>query len=740
MEKLSPSEKRKQMPKDYHDFIVIGAGLAGICAAISGARLGLKVALVHNRPVLGGNASPELGVCPEGAMAMGYNRFADETGIADELRSSWYETNTGDSGTFGSILWEKVAAERNLCLYISTEAVSPVMKDKTCIRSIIVRHLRSGKERELFADTFADCSGDGHIAYSAGAEFRMGREARKEFNESLAPEKADGKVMCATLMFKSRALKFPVEYTPPKASYRFPDEESLPHRPHGNLTGAPWWLEFGGELDIVKNEEKIFNELHRILFGYWDHRKNRCRHKLPNRIICSIAPVIAKRESRRFTGDYILTENDIRNRTDFEDAVAYGGWPIDIHPPGGIFSPDEPSRQVFVEPYSIPYRCLYSRNIKNLFFAGRNISVTHVALGSTRVMWTCAVMGEAVGTAADLCKKFGRLARGIYKRHIRALQQQLLKQDCYIMGIKNRDRKDIARTASVRATSSMPLAVSGSNGKKELTQPLGQTLPVSEKELESLSLYVESTMDKKSRIMLKLYKTGPRELFSTGELIARSSVTAAAGHSGWVEFRLGAETQPGQCYWFSVTAQKGVFLHLVRREFIGVQRAIFDGREKCWKKDNGFHERHEALWRPNIATYCFKTEPRMYPYGPENVINGFARPEGWPNIWISDPRQPPHQQLMLRFPKKRRFSSIHLTFNVGLNRTWPRDESITSCVKSYQVFIWSKRRWRKIIEEGNNLCRHRVHGFEPASSDRIKLKILETHGSPSAELFEIRVY
>jgi hypothetical protein len=173
---------------------------------------------------------------------------------------------------------------------------------------------------------------------------------------------------------------------------------------------------------------------------------------------------------------------------------------------------------------------------------------------------------------------------------------------------------------------------------------------------------------------------------------------------------------------------------------MGVQRGIFDGRENRWKKDSGFHEGDEALWRPDIATYCFKTEPVMYPFGAGNVTNGIARPEGWPNIWISDPSKKLPQELVLRFAEEKTFSSIHLKFNTGLNRTWPRDESITDCVKSYRILTRQKGRWRTIVDERDNVCRFRRHQFSPVRSREIKLRVLETHGAPSAQVFEIRAY
>jgi len=447
----------KEIVESY-DVVVIGGGMAGICAAISAARLGCSVVLVHDRPVLGGNASSEVRVSISGANS----RFKDarETGILEELRleSSFRNHDVDVNGEINSIwdtiMWEWVTAEPNLTLYLNTLAIDVVMDDSSSIKAVLARQMGSEREFRLKGRIFIDSSGDGSIAYKAGADFRMGREARHEFDESLAPEVADKLTMGSSLLFESKDMKRPVKFTPPKWAYKYPTEEDLPFRNHNRITSGFWWIEYGGELDTIDDNDKIRDELWKVIFGVWDHIKNHGDHGAENYALDWIGALPGKRESRRFMGDHVLRQQDIESATLFPDRVAYGGWSIDLHPPKGIYSPGEPAIfNGFPKLYSIPYRCLYSRNIDNLMLAGRDISATHVAFGSTRVMATCAIVGQAAGTAASLCRKYEVLPREIYKNHVSELQQQLLKDDCYIIDVKNEDEADLARRATVMASS-----------------------------------------------------------------------------------------------------------------------------------------------------------------------------------------------------------------------------------------------------------------------------------------------
>lgn len=440
-----------------YDLAVIGGGMAGVCASIAAARLGLKVALINDRPVLGGNSSSEIRV-PIGGADHDF-RWARETGIIEELRIEDRFRNHAPivSGQTNSIwdmiLWEWTKREPNLDLYLNTSAREAIMESKTRIGKIACEQLGTERAFHISADLFIDASGDGRVGFSAGAEFRMGREGRDEFGESIAPEVADTKTLGTSLMFRAVDLGRPVKFTRPDWAEEYPTEQDLPFRGHARMESGHWWIELGGTQNTILDNEEIRDQLWRCLFGVWDHIKNKPGHDADNLALEWVGSVPGKRESRRFIGDYILTQHDVQSMARFPDAVAYGGWPIDLHPPKGIYHAGKPAEMKPVGLYSIPLRCLYSRNVENLLFAGRLISGTHVAHGSYRVQATGAVMGQAAGTAAAFCKRYECTPREAARQHIAEIQQQLLRDDCYLIDLPNADAEDLARRAKVTASS-----------------------------------------------------------------------------------------------------------------------------------------------------------------------------------------------------------------------------------------------------------------------------------------------
>jgi len=426
--------------------------MAGICAAISAARHGCRTALVHDRPVLGGNSSSEIRMHICGADWMNDGLARRETGILEELRLANLARNPQNSPSLWDLLlYEWVRREPFLDLYLNSLALEPVPLNAGRIEAVRVRQLASEREFVLKGVFFADCSGDGHIAAQAGADFRRGREAAGEYGESLASVTADNCSLGSSLMFMARDMGRPMPFVKPDWAYTFPTDESLAHRDHGQYRYGYWWIEWGGLLDTIADNEAIRDELLKIVIGVWGHIKNHGKHGAEHWALEWMGFLPGKRESRRFLGDYVLCQSDLEADRIFPDAVAYGGWPIDTHPVEGFRSRQEPCRQIPVPLYSIPLRCLYSRNIANLFFAGRNISATHIAFASTRVMATCAVMGQAVGTTAAVCARRGWMPRQAATEGIAYIQQRLLADDCYIPGQVNSDAGDLARKAKVTA-------------------------------------------------------------------------------------------------------------------------------------------------------------------------------------------------------------------------------------------------------------------------------------------------
>ncbi|MBT3275205.1 MAG: FAD-dependent oxidoreductase, partial [Spirochaetales bacterium] len=374
------------MREQHHDveFCVIGGGMAGLIAAISAARKGTKTALVQDRPVLGGNASSEIRMWISGAH--GDNNH--ETGILEEiqLENSYRQTYPSYS-VWDSVLWEKARFQENLLLFLNC-SVNKVEHENSRITGVTGWQMTTETWHSIRADLFADCTGDGTIGAIAGAEFRIGREKRGDHDESIAPETADKKTMGMSCLIQARETDRFQEYIPPTWAYRYNNDGEFPEREH-TLTGTQnfWWLEVGGTDDSIHDSEDLRDELVKIAYGVWDHIKNRGDHGADNWVLDWTGFLPGKRESRRFIGDHILTQNDVEAEgRHFEDIVAFGGWTMDDHFPEGFYK--KQGGTIFhpaPSPYGIPYRCLYSKNIKNLFIAGRNISATHAALSSTRV-------------------------------------------------------------------------------------------------------------------------------------------------------------------------------------------------------------------------------------------------------------------------------------------------------------------------------------------------------------------
>lgn len=418
------------------DVCVIGGGMSGLCAAIAAARHGAKVVLMQDRPMLGGNASSEIRMTIRGAAGK-ENR---ESGILEEIElENIYRNPTMNYSIWDSVLYQSVISEENIelllnCSCLDCETANGVISEVTGWQ------LNSYTFHTVKAKVFVDCSGDSILAELSGALYRVGRESREEFDEYAAPESADKCTMGNTCLIQVRETDHYCPFKAPDWAYVYPDDESMYLKDHHIQRKSStnfWWIELGGEEDTLRDAQAINEELLKVAYGVWDHIKNRGDHGMDNWELEWIGFLPGKRESRRYVGEYILTQRDLEEGTHFDDAVAFGGWTMDNHNPKGLRHIGYSSTHIKPKvPYEIPFRSLYSSNIHNLMFAGRNISATHMAMSSTRVMATCAVMGQAVGTGAALAIKYSCQPSGVTKLHIRELQQALLEDGCMIPGLK----------------------------------------------------------------------------------------------------------------------------------------------------------------------------------------------------------------------------------------------------------------------------------------------------------------
>ena len=463
-----------------YDVVVVGGGLSGCGAAVAAARHGCRVALVQDRPVLGGNASNEIQIPVEGDRS-GEKWDPFDTGVIEEFFPAMRDTAQSPR------LEKLVRAEKNIELRLNTRATGVEMKDAKNIAAVLALETRTGKRLRLRAPLFIDCTGHGWIGYYAGADWRMGEEARSEYHEPSAPEQATTHTMGNDLHDAAfRTLDKPVAFEAPAWAYHWDKPDAFePTGSHKRLeAGRPpnfdapsrgtgrrpkdddpngsvmhiWQVEFGGMTDTITAAELIRDELFRINIGLWDYAKNhnpKVNESNRNRQLTWLNYVMGVRESRRLLGDYVLTENDYIRRTVHPDTVVTCGWGMDVHHPEGFWVRGNDCMHYYRKfKISIPFRSLYSRNIANLMMAGRCHSATHLAMGGTRIMRTCCEMGEATGVAAALIKQHGVTPRGIYETYIGELQQALLKDGAYLIGIPNRDPADVALKAKATASNS----------------------------------------------------------------------------------------------------------------------------------------------------------------------------------------------------------------------------------------------------------------------------------------------
>ena len=415
-----------------YDLVVVGAGTAGLGAAIKGAREGLKVALIHNRPVPGGNNSVEVQVVASGGLNIEpYPRLGD---VVREIKNVYRRPAHVDS---------IIGAEKNLTFFPNMH-VFTLEKEGDKIASVTAKHIETNVETVFHAPVFIDCTGDGNIGFLAGAEYRVGREMRGETRETLAPNRPDNMVLGTSLTWWSKNTGQETVFPECEWAIQF-NEESC----EKVTRGSNWW-ETGFLYDQVNEAEFIRDYLFRAIYGNWAFLKNNSKDKagFAKLDLETVFYVAGKRESRRLVGDVLLTQQDTEGAyVKYDDAFVTCTYDLDQHfptPKNSFFFPGEefistmkhyfndlgtPRRYLrddqVIPPFRIPYRCLYSKNVDNLFMAGRNVSVSHIVLSAARVQETTGMMGELVGLAASLCKKYNCTPREVYKHHLKELESRI---------------------------------------------------------------------------------------------------------------------------------------------------------------------------------------------------------------------------------------------------------------------------------------------------------------------------
>ncbi len=719
-----------------YDVVVAGGGPGGVPAAVAAARAGQRTLLLHSRPALGGNASTEAGVGFDGASSRQVH--AREGGIAEELRRirdrfgcSWEEA-----------LRRLTDGQENLTIACGQLVVDAQM-DGGRIAAVIAQDTATLLRRRFAGRMFIDCTGDGWLGFFAGAAYRLGREAAWEFGETLAPEQADSVTMSGCLMgdgagvgFKAVDTGAPVPFHAPDWCYKFP-----PGRKWNRfVTGVHghWWLEHQGDMDDLQEAERARDELYRISLSFfawlkndWDEKERAANYDIQRMPIYD-----AKRENRRFVGDYTLSERDCVEGRDFPDTIGHTGWTIDVHHPRGVFSGAEGPfhANMHIPLVRLPYRCLYSKNVDNLLFAGRCISVTHVALGTVRVQNTIAVAGQAAGTAAAIALRHGVTPRGVYQRHLRELQQTLLRDDQYIPGVCSQDEADLARTAAVSASSHKegepyPDMQGVPGAWIALDAPRAAMMPREEDEaVEAVWLYLRNEGASAASVTAHAHKERDPGLFWAAEDIAASTQEVAAGFEGFVRFAVGRSFSE-RYLWVHLDPAPGVSWRALDMAPLDWFKARREGGE--FRVDGRFGMMMRLSAPPDEVADC----------SPAQAVNGYSRiVDARRYMWVS---QTLPADLTLTWDREQTIARVLLTLDTDMNNppmTFPQFPVHEHVATDFSLQARGKDGWTTIACVRDNYQRRVRIVFPPVVTSALRLSIEKTGGAPCARVLEIRCY
>ncbi|GLU55944.1 FAD-dependent oxidoreductase [Dyadobacter frigoris] len=739
------------------DLVIVGGGLTGTCAAITAARTGMKVIVVQDRPVLGGNASSEVRLWVLGATShMGNNnRWAREGGVINEIMLENIHRNPdGNPLIFDTVLLEKVVEEKNITLLLNTAVFDLDKSSEDTISAVHAFCSQNSTQYKISAPLFCDASGDGIVAFLAGAAFRMGAESQEEFGEKFAPDKAYGELLGHSMYFYSKDVGRPVKFTPP--SFALQDITQIPRYKTFNPKDFGcrlWWLEYGGRLDTVHDTETIKWELWKVVYGAWNYIKNSGLFPEAETMTLEwVGTIPGKRESRRFEGDYMLKQQDIVEQKQFEDTVAFGGWSIDLHPADGIYSDQAGCNQWHGKGvFSIPYRSYYSKNINNLFIAGRIISTTHVAFASTRVMATSAHGGQAVAIAASLAKKYSISPREVGTLHLEELQRELIKSGQYIPHLKLSDSEDLLQKAiNIQASSTLKLKeIPGVDHWAPIVHSVAQMLPVTVGKMPSVTVSVDA--DEETELAIELRKSSKPFNHTPDVTLQTKTVSLKKGKQ---EITLDWEVEfDHSCY---------VFVCFIKNENIKIQysEARISGILTVFNATNpavsnyGKQEPTEDIgvdtfefWcpqrRPGGRNIAMKLGDEINLFETENLKNGLQRPIESPNAWVADYADK-NPTINIDWAEQTKISTIEFVFDADYdhpmeNVIFIHPETVMPfCVTEVKVYN-DKNELIGSIENNHQNIRT-ITLSEPASTQKLKIELANSNENTPVSLFEIRCY
>jgi hypothetical protein len=740
------------------DLVIVGGGLAGTCCAITAARAGLKVTLIQDRPVLGGNSSSEVRLWVLGATSHlgNNNRWAREGGVIDELLlENQFRNPEGNPLIWDTILLSKIVDEPNVTLLLNTAVHDLEKNGADTIRSVRAFCAQNSTLYDAAAPLFVDASGDGIVGFLAGAAFRIGAEGKAERGEKFAPETANSGLLGHSIYFYSKDTGRPVRFFPP--SFALQDITQVPR--YQDFKAAEygcrlWWIEYGGLRDTVHETEEIKWELWKVAYGVWHYIKNSGKFpEAANLTLEWVGTIPGKRESRRFEGDAILVQQDLIEQRTHPDAVSYGGWAIDLHPADGIYSHAPGCQQWHAKGiYQIPYRCFYARNLTNLFLAGRIISASHIAFGSTRVMATCAHNAQAVAIAAAHCWRDGLLPRDLVAAgRMEELQRRLLRTGQFIPGVPLRDPADLACRATLRASSTLQLQELASGGDRvSLTDAWAMMLPVSAGPMPEVTFILDVTQA--TELLAELRLSSKPANHTPDVVVGRLRFPLNAGAGQSVPLRFGCEIDVPRYTFVCLLPNPAVNVHLSDQRVTGVlavtqkfNRAVAKSSRQDPPENSGIES--FEFWipqrRPAGKNLACRLMPPLQPFEPRNLVNGFARPTDQTNAWSAafDDRTP---SLTLVWPQPVTVGSIEIGFDTDFDHPLesvlvPNPETIApACVPAVQITDEAGRLIGEIAD--NHLSTVALRFASAVHTRQLTLTLTPPASGAPAALFAVRCY
>ncbi len=738
------------------EFVVVGGGLTGVCAAISAARGGVKTCLIQDRPVLGGNASSEVRVWALGATShMGNNnRYSREGGLIDEiLIDNQYRNKEGNPVLFDMLLIDKVLAEKNISLYLNTAVFDASVEISATgarrVKSVTAFCPSSEIRYEISGELFADCTGDGILSSLAGVPYRIGAEAKEVYNEGFAPDvEKYGELMGDSIFFYMKDTGKPVKYVAP--SFALKDVEKHISKVYnknyfntGHHGCKYWWLEYGGRLDTIHDTEKIKFEIWKVVYGIWDYIKNSGKFpEMETWTLEWVGVIPGKRESRRMKGYYTLNQNDIVHQNHFYDAVSYGGWAVDLHPADGVYADGSACNQWHSKGiYQIPYRCFLSPEVENLWFGGRIISASHVANGSVRVMLTAAHGGAVIGTAAALCKRHGTMpAHYADESNVRELQLKLEETGHFIPDFAEKDPSNLLNEAEIKTSSEYLFRGFATDSYKTLKYSTALMVPVHG---TVPAFCIKAKASKTTTLKAELRISAKPFNFTPETVLAAEKIDLKAGEQE-IKIDFGAEIKEKQYVFIIFMTNKDVEIGVSDGLATGVvtvlnqiNEAVSNAGKQIAAEGNGFES--FEFWcperRPEAKNLAIRFEEPLKIYATDNLLNTYKRPIYGTNAWAAaiEDRNP---SLTFSWNETRKISEITLFFDTDFDfasetvQMGHYEDVLPFCVNSYRIY--DEEGSLLYCTETNHQATNHIVLPEAVNTRSLKIELDHPNSAPAA--------